>query len=86
MSRPWSRRIVGSACAFMLSMGATAQAAGGGGKPRKVIRLDAVTVEGRIQKPQAFLLLQRSNLNYDELQSTESFLPKVIKSVDKDPF
>ena len=80
-----TRRILGAAGAFMLSMG-TAHAADKGGKPRKVIRLDAVTVEGRIQKPQAFLLLQRSNLNYDELQSTESFLPKVIKSVDKDPF
>ncbi len=79
-------RILGALGAFMLGMG-TAHAAGDkGGKPRKVIRLDAVTVEGRIQKPQAFLLLQRSNLNYDELQSTESFLPKVIKSVDKDPF
>jgi hypothetical protein len=82
--RPW---IVWGAAAFMLSMAAsTARAADRGGKPRKVIRLDAMTVEGRIQKPQAFLLLQRSNLNYDELQSTESFLPKVIKSVDKDPF
>ena len=82
-----SRRILGALGAFMLSMSAiSAQAVDKGGKPRKVIRLDAVTVEGRIQKPQAFLLLQRSNLNYDELQSTESFLPKVIKSVDKDPF
>ena len=80
------RRILWAWPAFMLSIPAVAGAADKGGKPRKVIRLDAVTVEGRIQKPQAFLLLQRSNLNYDELQSTESFLPKVIKSVDKDPF
>jgi hypothetical protein len=55
-------------------------------KPRKVIRLDSITIEGKIQKPQAFLLLQRSNLNFEELQRTESFIPKVIKSVDKDPF
>lgn len=55
-------------------------------KPRKVIRLDSITIEGRIQKPQAFLLLQRSNLNFEELERTESFIPKVIKSVDKDPF
>ena len=79
-------RILGAFGAFMLLMPTIAHGADKGGKPRKVIRLDAVTVEGRIQKPQAFLLLQRSNLNYDELQSTESFLPKVIKSVDKDPF
>ncbi|MBS2027972.1 MAG: hypothetical protein JST54_08730 [Deltaproteobacteria bacterium] len=55
-------------------------------KPHKVIRLDSITIEGKIQKPQAFLLLQRSNLNFEELERTESFIPKVIKSVDKDPF
>jgi hypothetical protein len=55
-------------------------------KPKKVIRLETITVEGRIQKPQAFYILQRSNLNFDELERTESFLPKVAKSVDKDPF
>jgi len=27
---------------------------------KRVIRLDAITVEGRIQKPQAFYILQRS--------------------------
>lgn len=54
--------------------------------PRKVIRLDEVRVEGHIQKPQAFLLQQRSNLNFEELERTESFIPKVIKAVDKDPF
>jgi len=61
---------------------AIAQAA----KKKRVIRLDAITVEGRIQKPQAFYILQRSNLNFDELNKTESFIPKVVKSVEKDPF
>ncbi len=56
------------------------------GKKKKVIRLDAITVEGRIQKPQAFYILQRSNLNFDELNKSESFVPKVEKSVEKDPF
>ena len=60
--------------------------AGQGTGGKKVIRLDALTVEGRIQKPQAFYMLQRSNLNFDELQRTESFVPKIDKSVDKDPF
>ena len=53
---------------------------------RKVIRLEAITIEGRIQKPQAFYILQRSNLNFDELNRTESFLNKVLKSVERDPF
>jgi hypothetical protein len=55
-------------------------------KKKKIIRLDAITVEGRIQKPQAFYILQRSNLNFEELNKTESFVPKVVKSVEKDPF
>ncbi len=55
-------------------------------KKKKVIRLEQITVEGRIQKPQAFYILQRSNLNFEELDRTESFLPKVVKSVEKDPF
>ena len=55
-------------------------------KKKKVIRLDAITVEGRIQKPQAFYILQRSPLNFDELNRAESFVPKVEKSVEKDAF
>lgn len=66
---------------------ALAQSTGGSSaKKKKVIRLDAITVEGRIQKPQAFYILQRSNLNFDDLNRTESFVPKVVKSVEKDPF
>lgn len=60
--------------------------ASAGKKPRKVIRLDAITVEGRIQKPQAFYILPRSNLSFDDLNRTESFVPKVVKSVEQDPF
>jgi hypothetical protein len=57
-----------------------------GAKKKKVIRLDAITVEGRIQKPQAFYILQRSTLNFDELNRAESFVPKVEKSVEKEAF
>ena len=53
---------------------------------KKVIRLDTLTVEGRIQKPEAFYVLPRSNLSFDELQKTESFVPKIEKSAQKDPF
>jgi hypothetical protein len=55
-------------------------------KKKKVIRLDALTVEGKIQKPQAFYILQRSNLNFEELNKPESFVPQVVESVDKQPF
>ncbi len=65
---------------------ATAALAQSGEKKKKVIRLDAITVEGRIQKPQAFYILQRSTLNFDELNRAETFIPKVERSVEKDAF
>lgn len=52
----------------------------------KVIRLEELKIEGRIQKPQAFYLLQRSNLNFDDLSRDERFLHKVVESVEKAPF
>ena len=53
---------------------------------RKVIRLEAIKVEGRIQKPQAFYILQRQNLNFEGLELKKSFIPKIIKSIDNKPF
>ncbi|MCA2980521.1 MAG: hypothetical protein INH41_09875 [Myxococcaceae bacterium] len=75
------------AVAVTLGAVSLAQApAAGAPKKKKVIRLDAITVEGRIQKPQAFYILQRSTLNFDELNRAETFVPKVEKSVEKDSF
>lgn len=80
-------RIIGTAVgciAIAVMVGAgVAQAQSSG---RRVIRLEAIKVEGRIQKPQAFYILQRSNLNFEGLDLKQSFIPKIIESVDKDPF
>lgn len=72
--------------ATLLLLPALALAQAAPAKKKKVIRLDAITVEGRIQKPQAFYILQRSQLNFDELNRPESFVQKVEKSVEKDAF
>jgi len=53
---------------------------------RKILRLEEMKVEGRIQKPQAMFLMPRANLNYGDLERAESFLPKVAKATEKDPF
>lgn len=53
---------------------------------RKVIRLDEISVEGRIQKPQAFYILPRSSLNYEALARDDSFLEKIEQSLEKEPF
>ena len=52
----------------------------------KVIRLGEFKIEGTIQKPQAFYILQRSNLNFEGLELKNSFLPKIVESVNKAPF
>lgn len=54
--------------------------------PRKILRLEEMKVEGRIQKPQAMFLMPRANLNYGELDRSEPFLPKVTQAVQQAPF
>jgi len=53
---------------------------------KQVLRLEAIKVEGRIQKPQAFYILQRSNLNFEGLERKESFIPNIVKAIDDKPF
>ncbi|MFP2903144.1 hypothetical protein [Corallococcus sp. 4LFB] len=55
-------------------------------KQAKAIHLEAIKVEGRIQKPEAFYFLDRSKPSFDDLNRTESFAPKVVQSVQQDPF
>jgi len=64
----------------------TVYAQGRGRSGRRVIRLEAIKVEGRIQKPQAFYVLQRSSLNFEGLELKQSFIPKIVKSIEKEPF
>ncbi len=56
-----------------------------GGQPR-VIQLDEIVIEGRVQKPNAFYLLARANLGYEVLDLRTSFLRDVIRSVHGEPF
>ena len=53
---------------------------------KKVLRLEEMKVEGRIQKPQAMFLMPRANLNYGDLERAEPFLPKVTKAAEREPF
>ena len=54
-------------------------------RPR-VIQLEEIVIEGRVQKPNAFYILNRSNLGYEVLELRTSFLREVVKSVQKEPF
>jgi hypothetical protein len=54
--------------------------------PRKILRLEEMKVEGRIQKPQAMFLMPRASMSYGDLDRTEPLLPKVTRAVEKEPF
>ena len=66
---------------------AAAQDRGAAGKRKpKVIQLEEITIEGRVQKPNAFYILNRSNLGYEVLDLRTSFLRDVVRSVQAEPF
>ena len=52
----------------------------------KRITLDELVIEGNIQKPEAFFILPRAALNFDELQRRENLKSRIIDSVKKKPF
>jgi hypothetical protein len=54
--------------------------------PTRILRLEELKVEGRIQKPQAMFLMPRANLNIGELDRSEPLLPKISQAVLKAPF
>ena len=56
------------------------------GRQPRVIQLDEIRIEGRVQKPNAFYILNRSNLGYEVLDLRTSFVREVIRSVQRDPF
>lgn len=72
----------------LVSSLASAQAGGGaaGKRKPKVIQLEEITIEGRVQKPNAFYILNRSNLGYEVLDLRTSFLRDVVRSVQREPF
>ena len=52
----------------------------------KRITLEELVIEGNIQKPEAFFILPRAALNFDELQRRENLKERIIESVKKKPF
>ena len=54
---------------------------------RKVYRIQGeIVIEGKIQKPEAFYVLQKSSINYDWHELKQEFVPRILDSVTKAPF
>ncbi|MFK7990749.1 MAG: hypothetical protein AB8I08_32310 [Sandaracinaceae bacterium] len=64
----------------------SAEAQSARGRQPTVIQLDEIRIEGRVQKPNAFYILNRSNLGYEVLDLRTSFVREVIRSVQDEPF
>jgi len=84
---------------LLVSSAALAQeAAGGGGAApkvkversasgQKIFRItEGIVVEGKIQKPNAFYVLQRSSMDYDWESLKQDFLPKILQAASHHPF
>jgi len=66
---------------------AEAQARGArAGRAPRVIQLDEIRIEGRVQKPNAFYILNRSSIGYEVLDLRTSFTREVVRTVQSEPF
>ncbi|MEM7447183.1 MAG: hypothetical protein AAF355_02975 [Myxococcota bacterium] len=70
---------------LFLGLGLKKVEAQGRGAPR-VIQLEEFRIEGRVQKPNAFYILNRSNIGYEVLDLRTSFVQEVLQSVQQEPF
>ena len=66
---------------FLVTSSAFAQDKKGG-----VIRLEVTTIEGRVQKPNAFFINTRRALVYESMEIKDSFLEEVTRVVDSGDF
>src|SRR5215475_7859058 len=54
---------------------------------QKIFRItEGIVVEGKIQKPNAFYVLQRSSMDYDWESLKQDFLPKIMQAASRHPF
>jgi hypothetical protein len=52
---------------------------------KKLVISEAIEITGKIQRPQAMYILQRSKLNLKGLQLRRSLIPKLLESMRKPP-
>jgi hypothetical protein len=73
----------GLALALWVSTASTADAQR---RQPRVIQLEEIKIEGRVQKPNAFYILNRAQLGYEVLDLRTSFIREIIRSVRDEPF
>jgi len=72
---------------IVVALGASGAAAQGRrGRQPRVIQLEEIHIEGRVQKPNAFYILNRSSIGYEVLDLRTSFTREVVRTVQSEPF
>lgn len=81
--------LVAALAAALVLLSAASPAAAQRARARRgprIIRLEEIVVEGRVQKPNAFYILERSSLGFEVLELRTSFVREVVRSVERQPF
>ncbi len=86
MNRSNRTRWLGLALASALLSLAPSAVAQKKARAPKVIQLEEIKIEGRVQKPNAFYILNRSNIGYEVMELRTTFLQEVVRSVRREPF
>ncbi len=75
-------------CAILtLSMGLLGWLGSDANAQSRRLIFEDIAVEGRVQKPVIDIFMRRQNLNTDyKLELRESFLPKIVESIESKPF
>jgi len=81
-AQPSTRGAAGSSARATASKGAAATKARGGGK--KTVIKDEFLIEGKLEKPSAYYILRRSEVDFDWARLGATFSPLVLESV-QDP-
>jgi hypothetical protein len=90
----WGWALALSLAVFGVTGAAEAQGGGGGGRAAgggrgsgpRIITLDEIVIEGQVQRPNAFYILNRSSLGYEVLDLRTRFDREIIRSVTEEPF
>jgi len=55
-------------------------------KKQRIIELEALIVEGQIQRPQAVYIIKRAGLDFGAAAKRKSFIDKVKETISEEPF
>ena len=55
-------------------------------KPARSLSFDALKIEGRVPRPKAIYTLERSRTTFGDLEPDDDFTPKILESVEGEPF